>query len=97
MDLGAAGRLARSGERLDRAARRECEEEIGLRPTRLERIGAYFPTPGFCDELMMFYRCRGPGEADAAAAQDADERIEPRTFTIARGLEARALTAASWT
>src|SRR5689334_22415421 len=46
------------GEPPARAARRECEEEIGLRPRRIERLGLYYPTPGFCDERMVFYACR---------------------------------------
>src|SRR5204863_3893675 len=45
-----------AGESADAAARRECEEEIGRVPGRLERLGAWFPTPGYCDEEMIFYR-----------------------------------------
>src|SRR5215207_6992457 len=30
----------------DRAAARECEEEIGLAPGKLTRLHGYFPTPG---------------------------------------------------
>ena len=41
----------------DQAAARECEEEIGLVPGRLTRLRGYFPTPGFCDEEMIYYRC----------------------------------------
>ena len=86
-----AGSL-KPGENPDTAAARECEEEIGLVPARVTRLGGYFPTPGFCDEIMIFYRCEelGPPPADSKARKDADEEIEPRTFTIA---EARALVA----
>lgn len=42
-----------------RAARRECEEEVGLHPQRVERVGAFYPTPGYCDELMVFFRLTG--------------------------------------
>jgi ADP-ribose pyrophosphatase len=69
-------------ERLDRAARRECEEEIGLRPSRVTRLGGYYPTPGFCDEQMVFYLCRGLVRPAHPAEGDADEQIEPRTFTM---------------
>lgn len=76
----------------DAAAVRECEEEIGLVPGRIERLAAFYPTPGFCDELMIFYRCTdlGPPPADSSAKKDEDEDIEPRTFTLdeARGLVA---------
>jgi ADP-ribose diphosphatase len=71
------------GERPDRAARRECEEEIGLRPTRITRVGLYYPTPGFCDERMTFYICRGLKTPARPAAGDPDEQIEPRTFSLA--------------
>lgn len=87
-----AGSL-KPGEDPDAAAVRECEEEIGLRPGRIERLQAFYPTPGFCDELMIFYRCTAlaPPPADSTAQKDEDEDIEPRTFTLA---EARALIAA---
>ncbi len=34
------------------AAGRELEEEVGRRAGRIEPIGAYFTSPGFCDERM---------------------------------------------
>ena len=76
----------------DHAAARECEEEIGLVPGRITRLRGYYPTPGFCDEEMIFYRCEDlrPAAADSTARKDEDEEIEPRTFTLQ---EARALVA----
>ena len=76
-----AGTLER-GEAPARAARRECEEEIGLRPGKIDRLGEYYPTPGFCDERMIFYACRELTEPGRRAAPDADEQIEPRTFSM---------------
>jgi ADP-ribose pyrophosphatase len=78
-----AGSL-KPGEDPDRAAARECEEEIGLAPGKLTRLRGYYPTPGFCDEEMIYYRCedlRSPA-ADSTAKKDDDEEIEPRTFTL---------------
>jgi ADP-ribose pyrophosphatase len=77
-----------AGEAPARAAWRECGEEIGLVPRRLDRLGAYYPTPGFCDEYMIFYRCRSLVARPAAMAQDEDEDIRPR---ICSAVEARAL------
>jgi ADP-ribose pyrophosphatase len=71
------------GDRPDRAARRECEEEIGLRPRTVRRVGLLYPTPGFCDERMLFYLCRDLVRPARPAAGDADEDITPREFTIA--------------
>ena len=78
-----AGSL-KPGEDPDAAAARECEEEIGLAPGRIERLQGFYPTPGFCDELMIFYRCTelGPRPAGSTAHRDEDEDIEPRTFRI---------------
>lgn len=84
-----AGSL-KPGENPDDAAARECEEEVGLAPARVTRLRGYYPTPGFCDEEMIYYRCEDlrPPAADSPARKDEDEEIEPRTFTLA---EARAL------
>lgn len=66
------------------AAERECEEEIGLVPGRVERLGELLPTPGFCDEWMTFYRCTdlATPAPDSTVCKDADEVIEPRTFGL---------------
>lgn len=66
-------------------AARECHEEVGLIPGRLERLGAFYPTPGYCDEEMVFFRASGlrePGEGDPIAQTDPDEDIDTRRFTI---------------
>jgi len=84
-----AGTL-KPGEDPAAAAARECEEEIGLVPGRVTRLQGYFPTPGFCDEEMIYCRCDelGPPAPDSTVRKDEDEDIEPRTFTMA---EARAM------
>ena len=78
-----AGSL-KPGEDPDTAAARECEEEIGLVPHRIERLRGFYPTPGFCDELMIYYRCTDlrPPAPDSTAHKDEDEDLEPRTFTL---------------
>jgi ADP-ribose pyrophosphatase len=70
------------GEAPLRAARRECVEEIGLRPGRVERLAEYVPTPGFCDERMIFYRCTDLVPPGRRRPLDPDEQIEPKTFTV---------------
>jgi len=77
-----AGSL-KPGEQVEGAAGRECHEEIGLIPAALDYLGAYYPTPGYCDEKMHFFRATGlriPGTADAPAHADEDEEIETGTF-----------------
>jgi ADP-ribose pyrophosphatase len=77
-----AGSLKR-GEDVEKAAVRECHEEIGLVPGRLDALGSFFPTPGYCDEEMNFFKAtalREPAAHDEAAHQDDDEDIEARAF-----------------
>jgi len=73
------------GETADAAALRECHEEIGKIADHAERLGIYFPSPGFCDEAMNFFRLselrdRRPGEA--AAHQDPDELLTVKEFAV---------------
>ena len=79
-----AGTL-KPGEEPRAAARRECQEEIGMVAERLEPLGSFFPTPGFCSEEMHFYRASGlraPRAGDDDAHQDEDEDIETRWVSL---------------
>ena len=71
------------GEEPEAAARRECHEEIGQVPETVVRLAALLPTPGYCNEEMVFFRLSGLTVPDEPAKPDEDEDIEPRTFTIA--------------
>jgi ADP-ribose pyrophosphatase len=80
------------GESAENAARRESEEEIARVPAHVERLGAWYPVPGYCDEEMIFFRVSGlhPPPPDSPHKPDEDEDIESRSVTIA---EARAMLA----
>jgi ADP-ribose pyrophosphatase len=80
------------GESADVAAKRECEEEIGLVPHVVERLAGLYPTPGYCDEEMIFFRVSDlrPPAADSPHKPDEDENIHVETFIIA---DARAMAA----
>lgn len=84
-----AGRVD-DGEDADAAAARECEEEIGLVPGTIERIRGLYPTPGFCDEELIFYRVSNlrPPAPDSPHKPDEDEDIESMAVTLD---EARAM------
>ncbi len=86
-----AGRVD-EGEAPDEAARRECEEEIGRVPARVERLGAFYPTPGYCDELLIFFRVDDlrPPPPHSPHHPDEDEDIAATSVTIA---DARAMLA----
>jgi 8-oxo-dGTP pyrophosphatase MutT (NUDIX family) len=78
-----AGRVD-PGESAEDAAKRECEEEIGRVPHRLERIGGLFPAPGFCDEELIFFRVedlRAPSP-ESTHMPDEDEDITAKSVTV---------------
>ena len=70
------------GETPEQAAHRECHEETGKVPATIVRMAAMFPTPGYCDEEMVFFRLSSLEEPTEAAALDEDEDIEARTFEL---------------
>ena len=70
------------GESPEAAAKRECHEEIGLVPQTVIRLSAMFPTPGYCDEEMVFFRVSGLETSDEKAHVDEDEDIEAHTFDL---------------
>jgi len=80
----AAGSLE-PGEDPAEGAARECEEETGLVAGRVEFLGGYYPTPGYCDEKMNYYTCTElapPDGSRPAARQDADEDIRTAVFSL---------------
>lgn len=81
-----------AGETAEAAAMRECAEEIGLVPGRIELLCGLFPTPGFCDEELIFFRVSELWRPDPASPykRDDDEDIQAQIFTVA---EARAMAA----
>lgn len=80
-----AGRLD-PGETALEGARRELEEETGLRAASIEPMGVFYTTPGFCDEVMHLFRATGLTQGPPRP--EADERIEVRTLPLG---EARAM------
>jgi len=77
----------KAGEDFEKAAMRECQEEIQMIPARLEHIGSFFPTPGYCDEEMVFFKVSSLETPAEKAKQDADEDIEVKTFTLGEARE----------
>jgi ADP-ribose pyrophosphatase len=80
-------------ETAEAAAARECEEEIGEVPGRIERLGAFYPTPGYCDEEMIFFRVSElrPPPPGSPHRPDDDEVIttHPMAATEAKAMVAR--------
>ncbi len=53
-----AGKLDVEGEGSEVTARRELEEEVGLRAGRLEKLAEFYNSPGFSDEHSVVYLAR---------------------------------------
>jgi ADP-ribose pyrophosphatase len=68
-----AGRLD-PGEAPEHCARRELEEETGMRAETVERLTTIYTTPGFTDERIHLFQARGltPG----AERRESDEFME---------------------
>lgn len=79
-----AGTLA-PGEHPDACAERELEEEAGVRAGSLEKLGALFTAPGFCNEVIHVYLAQGL--TATPVNRDPDEVItEVRRVPLAEAL-----------
>jgi ADP-ribose pyrophosphatase len=78
---------ADEGETPEQAARRECHEEIGKVPATIVRLAAVYPTPGYCDEEMVFFRVSNLEDPDEEAEVDEDEDIQVKVFELREARE----------
>lgn len=53
LELSAGG--IEPGEDPETAVKRELQEEIGCLPGRVERLGGFYSSPGFCNEYLYLY------------------------------------------
>jgi 8-oxo-dGTP pyrophosphatase MutT (NUDIX family) len=54
-----AGTRDVEGEAAETTARRELEEEVGVRARSMRLLGTIYNSPGFCDEETLIYLARG--------------------------------------
>jgi ADP-ribose pyrophosphatase len=73
-----AGKRDVEGEAPDVTARRELEEEVGMRAGRLEKLAEFFNSPGFCDEHSWVYLALDlePCKSQAASVEEQHMTIE---------------------
>lgn len=64
------------GEAPEACAERECREEIGMAPARLQHLGECFLAPGYSTEFMHFYLATGLSPAPLTADSDEDITVE---------------------
>ncbi len=86
--------LCDPGERPEQTVLREAEEEIGLVPDRIERIGDFVLSPGACDERVAVFAGRiaaPPADAEGLAGHAGlateGEDIRLRVWPAARAIE----------
>jgi len=79
-----AGTLER-GEAPEECAERECQEEIGMSPGRLEHLGGFFLAPGYSTEFLEVYLASElrPGPRPP----DADEQLQVEKLSLGRVAE----------
>ncbi len=96
-----AGRLERGEDPLS-AAKRELEEEAGMRAGNWVHALEFYPAPGFCSERMhLFLATQLTPAGDGRRAPDPDEELDivamlPRDVLSAPIKDAKTLIAAQW-
>ena len=68
------------GEDPSSTAARECREEIGMAPGRLENVGGFFLAPGYSNEYMHVFLATDL--KPDALSPDVDEAIEIEKLTV---------------
>jgi ADP-ribose pyrophosphatase len=81
-----AGKRDLAHEPPEDTARRELEEELGLRARRLVPLGRMLPSPGYTDEVIHLFAADGvePGRRSPDGAEE--ETAEPVRIALAEAL-----------
>jgi ADP-ribose pyrophosphatase len=74
-----AGKRDVADEPPEVTARRELEEEVGMRAGRLEKLAEFYNTPGFCDEHSWVFLA-----LDLEPCQASAHSVEEQHMTIER-------------
>ena len=89
VDLGIAGRLARAGRGASPRGAAGVPGGNRLATRRDAALGTYYPSPGFCDERMIFYSCTGLVAAATPASSRPRRADRATNVHDPAGLEAR--------
>jgi ADP-ribose pyrophosphatase len=83
-----AGRLD-PGESPESCARRELEEETGMRAARVERLTTFYTTPGFTDERIHLFLAGGLEEGEHRREHDEFMEVHQTRWSAAMGMVER--------
>ena len=74
-----------AGENILETAKRELQEETGAVGKDYISLGTFYPSAGFCDEVLHLYFCKVA--SIGASHPDEDEFIEPILIPIEKAVE----------
>lgn len=80
-----AGTLDRADESPEECAIRELEEETGFRPGKVEALFKFYPSPGYCTEIIHAFVARDLKRT--APKRDESEVIETLTLSVDEAIE----------
>ncbi len=78
-----AGKRDVDGEPPEITARRELEEEVGMRAGSLRKLAEFYNSPGFCDELSQVFLATGLEKAEVTAHGVEEEHMTIETVALA--------------
>ena len=70
-----AGKRDVEGEAPEVTARRELEEEVGMRAGRLEKLAEFYNSPGFCDEHSWVFMALDLSEVPSSAHSEEEQHM----------------------
>lgn len=70
-----AGKRDVADEPPEATARRELEEEVGMRAGRLEKLAEFYNSPGFCDELSHVFMALDLAPAESSAHSEEEQHM----------------------
>jgi 8-oxo-dGTP pyrophosphatase MutT (NUDIX family) len=77
-----AGKRDVEGEPPEETARRELEEEVGMRAGRLDKLAEFYNSPGFCDEHSWVYLALDLEEATISAHSPEEQHMTVERVAI---------------
>lgn len=79
--------LIDKGEEALTAAKRELEEETQLAGEHWQKVGSFYPSPGFLTEVIDLYTCDSLSQVKNPRPADPDEVIQIVRLTLTEALD----------